>query len=258
MSGERDIYFLSKNYVSVDDAINVSSGDLLKSRLYDGRTAALWSSSGETTETDYNTYIEVIFYESTGAVQRTFDTIVLQNTNFKKFKVQYHNGSNYVDIAEATVESNASNTVRLKITTPLLTSRIKVLIQSTIVASQEKTLGELWFMLQTYQLQNPLTTRSRADELSGGFSRLGDGTGTQWREYDDKWHKVYSIKQLTDTQLLALKAIHAAHLKFSFYENYTRDVDSIMMVHWVGGFDCEDNPKVSMELNTLDMELVEQ
>jgi len=249
----RDMYFLSKNYINSDDTINVSSGDDYKSYIYDQNKSVQWESSGETSETGYDTYIEIIFYEGLSTVNRTYDTIVLQNINLKKFKLQNYNGS-YADISGASYTVNADSTVRIKLASSVTGSRIKLLMQSTISSGEEKKVGQFWVMLETYQLQNPRTTRSRQVEVEGDFYRLGDGTGEQWSIYE-KWNKKYTFKYLSDTQIDELYDIYNEHEEFSFYEDYTRDIDSIRLVHWIGKFKDKDDARV--ELHTLNMELVE-
>lgn len=257
MGSARDMYFLSKNYVSEYDTINVSSSDSYKTRLYDQKKELQWISSGETAETGFNTYIEIIFKENTSAVNRTYDTIVLQNINLKKFKLQNYTGGAYVDIAGASFTVNADSTVRIKLASSVTGARIKLLMESTIVANEEKKVGEFWVCLEIYRLQNPFTTRNRQDAVMGGFYRLANGTGSQWYLYD-KWGKVYKIKLLTDAQLSSLEDIFQDHDVFTFYENYTRDIDLIKLVFWIGEFTPEDNPKIGIERHTLSMELAEK
>jgi hypothetical protein len=258
MSGERDIYFLSKNYVNPDDTLNASSGALLLPRLYDQSYLMQWQSIGETSELlGYNTYIEVIFKEGSVAVSRTFDTLVLQNINLKKFKFQYDNGGLYSDIDGTSFTTNAATSLRIKLAAPVTTTKIRLVIESTIIANEEKKIGELWAMLETYRLENSFTKRNRQDTFQGNFYRLGDGTGGKWKLYD-KWGKVYTLRNLTDTQLAALESIYRAHSLFTFYENYTRNIDLIKQVFWVGNFTGEDRPKVGLELNDLSMEIVEK
>jgi hypothetical protein len=257
MSGERDIYFLSKNYVNPDDTLNASSGALLLPRLYDQAYSMQWQSSGETAESGYNTYIEVVFKEGSSAVNRVIDTIVLQNINLKKFKLQYFVDDAYADIQGASFTVNAATSLRIKLAVPVTTAKIKIIIESTIVANEEKKIGELWAMLETYRLENSFTKRNRQDTFQGNFYRLGDGTGGKWKLYD-KWGKVYTLRNLTDTQLSALESIYRAHSLFTFYENYTRDINLIKQVFWIGNFSAEDRPKIGLELNDLQMEIAEK
>ena len=130
MGSERDIYFLSKNYVSGDDTINVSSGSLVKARLYDQKYNIVWSSASETTETGYGTYIEIVFYEGSNAINRTYDTIVLQGINLKKFKLQNYTGGAYADIAGAAYTTNAESTLRIKLAASVTGSKIKLLMEN--------------------------------------------------------------------------------------------------------------------------------
>lgn len=259
MGDERDMYFLSKNYLSADDTVNVSSGTLLKVRLYDQKYNLQWASASETSESDYSTYIEIIFKEGLVAINRTIDTFILQNINLKDFKIQYFTGGSYAEISssEAIFTTNTATSKRIKLTNSITTSKIKILMKATIVANQEKKIGEFWACLETYRLVAPFTTRNRKDISQSGFNRLGDGTGTKWFEYN-KWGKTYQLKNLTDTQLKALEDIYRLHSVFTFYENYTRDIDLIKLVFWIGNFSGSDNPKIDVELNSLDVELTEK
>lgn len=256
MVAKRDMYFLSKNYISADCTINVTSADTLKARIYDQKYNLQWISSGETAETGYDTYIEILFYEGSNTIERTYDTIVLQNINLKKFKLQNYSGS-YSDISGASFTVNADSSVRIKLASPVTGTKIKLLMESTIVANEEKKVAEFWVCLETYRVQLPRTERSREDFAKAGFSRLGNGAGTKWFEYN-KWGKTYEFEFLTDAQLAELESIYRTHAVFTFYENYTRDIDLIKLVFWVGEFSGGDNPKVSIQLNTLEMQLMEK
>lgn len=257
MSGEHDIYFLSKNYLNADDVVNVSSASLLIPRLYDQKYNIQWQSSGETGESGYNTYIEIIFYQGANTVDRTIDTFVLQNINLKDFKIQYYDDGTYVDIGAATFTANAEINLRIKLTSPITTAKIKIVMKATIAAGEEKKIGEFWALLETYCLSAVLSVRTRKDTKLAGLYRMGDGTGVQWRQWD-RWGKTYQVKNLNDTQLAALEAIFKAHLLISFYENYTRDINSIRLVHWIGDFTGDDNPKIGIYLNTVTLEMVER
>jgi hypothetical protein len=257
MANERDIFFLSKNYVSADDTISASSGTLLLPRIYDQKFASQWQSSGETAETGYDTYIEIIFNELTTATDRVIDTIVLQNINLKDFKIQYFTGGAYADIAEAVFTTNAATGLRIKLAASITTSKIKILMKATIVTGQEKKIGEVWAMLESYCLSAILSTRTRRDENLSGLYRFGNGGAAKWFEWN-KWGKTYQIKNITDTQLAALEAIFSAHSSFTFYENYTRDINSIHAVLWIGDFAGDDNPKIGVALNSVTLQLVEK
>ena len=259
MSSQYDMYFLSKNYVNSDDTINVSSADLYKTRLYDQNYILQWISSGETSETGYDTYIEVIFYEGSNTINRTIDTFVLQNINLADFKIQYYTGGAYAEIpdSEAIFTTNIDTSKRIKLSNTITTSKIKLLMKGTITPSEEKKVGQFWVLLETYELENPHTTRTREDETMTGFQRMGNGDGVLWTLWD-KWGKTYELEDLTDTQLLELEDIYRQHSLFTFYENYSRNIDLIKQVFWVEMFTGEDNPIQGIQLNTLTMKLVEK
>jgi len=254
----KDMFFLSKNYVNADDTINASShdDDSYKGALYDKDKLTQWTSSGETTETGYDTYIEVILYEGSNTVNREIDTFVLQNINLADFKIQYYTGGAYAEIpdSEAIFTTNTDTSLRIKLSNSITTSKIKLLMKATITPSEEKAIGEFWALLETYQLEFPYTSRKRSDSSLSGFQRMGNGEGVMWSVYD-KWGKSYELMNVSDTQLEELESIYKEHAVFTFYENYTRDIDLIKEVFWVEEFEGEDDPRT--ELNTVTLNLVE-
>jgi hypothetical protein len=249
------MFFLSKNYVSALDTINVSSGDLLKTRLCDQKSNLLWQSSGETGESGYNTYIEIIFFEGANAVNRAYDTILLQNINLKQFKLQNYAGGVYTDIPGAAYTVNADNSVRIKLASPVTGSRIKLLMQSTIVAGQEKYVGEFWVMLETLNLAQVFTTRNRGDYYRGGDYYLANGSLSTYRLFS-KATFTWEMANLSDDDYQTLKGIYDQHAILSFYPDYTRDIDGIYLMQWTGIFKGTTHPKIS--INNISIELKEQ
>jgi len=245
-------FFLSKNYVSALDTINVSSRDATKICLYDQKAALQWTSYGETTETGYDTYIEVVFYEGLVAATRVFDTLVLQNINVKKFKFQYWDGAAYQDITGGEVTTNAAATVRIKLAATVTTTKIKLLMQSTIVAGQEKKIGELWVMLQTFELTEGRHSHSRSDYKEGGAYYLASGkmeTFTVFKKYAAK----IDFELLTLVSIVLFKALYDLDSNFTIYLNYGTDADGIYNVCWTNTFTYDEDTlrgyfKLSMEI----------
>lgn len=245
-------FFLSKNYVSADDSINVSSGDATKICLYDQKPALQWVSSGETSESGYNTYIEVVFYEGLVAATRVLDTLVLQNINLKKFKFQYWDGAAYQDMTGGEVTSNALATVRIKLAATVTTTKIKLLMQSTIVAGQEKKVGEFWALLQTFELTEGRHSHMRSDFKEGGLYYLASGkleTYTVFKKYAAK----IDFELLTMPSIVLLKALYDLDANFTIYLNYGTDPDGIYNVCWANTFTYDEDTlrdyfKLSMEI----------
>ncbi len=246
-------FFLSKNYIFGDDTVNVSSGEAAKSYIYDQNRAVQWESIGETTETGYDTSIEVIFYEGSVATDRTIDTIVLQNINLKKFKVQYWTGAAYADIADTIIDTNADSTLRIKLSSSVTTAKIKLLMQSTIVASQEKKVGQFWAMLETFELTEGRHNHERRDNKDGGENYLASGRMTTYTIFK-KYAAKINFELITRTSIDLFKTLYDTDDSFVFYMNYAEKIDDIFIVVWKNDFTYSQDTlrglfKLVMELN---------
>lgn len=239
-------YLLSKNYVSADDTINVSSGSGTKTRIYDQRVDVQWLSVGETGETGYNTYVEVLFYEGTNAATRTYDTIILNNINLKKFKLQNYTGGSYADITGTDYTVNADTSLRIKLAAPVTGTKIKLLMWSTIVAAQEKKIGEFWVCLQSLELDSFRSASRDQNFLTYGDNyRLADGTLEQWDIYD-KGEWFWNIFNLTQTKMESLRSIFQDHEVIVFYPDYANDLDEVYLAQLTGQWRCNHNPKTNL------------
>lgn len=257
-----NMFFLSKNYLNADDTITPTSNDAIKTYLYDQNKSTQWESTGETDEDgDYSCQIEITFYEGSLTTNRTIDTIVLQNINLKKFKFEYYDGS-WNAMAETQYTTNADTSLRIKLSSSVTCSKIRLMMDETIVATQEKKVGELWLLLETLELTLTKTTRrSRVDYLEGGNYRLADGILEQWtvalnNALATKWQASYQLQWITDTVLNSLKDIYDTHDVITVTLDYARDVDAIYLCQWTGEWRSEDNAKI--QYHSVMLELKEQ
>nr|BDD45349.1 hypothetical protein 25 [Elusimicrobiota bacterium] len=251
-----DILFLSKNYLNADCTVNVSSNDSSKLYAYDQKRNTLWRSSGETDEdNDYSCFYEVEFYNGSDPVSRTVDTFVLQNINLKKFKIQYYNGGGYVDIPGAGFINNASASLKIKLSSSITTSKIRLAMDSTIIAGQEKKIGEFWIMQEKLELKEVKTSRNRADHSESGHYYLASGKLETWNIFD-KYNATWTIDFVDDSVYYLLKDIYDAHEEFTFYPDYERNTNEIYLVQWTGNWRSTDNPKI--QRHSVTMELKEQ
>jgi hypothetical protein len=248
--------FLSKNYINVDDTVNVSSNDGLKGNAYDRLATTYWASTGETAEGGtYPTYYEVIFYEGSSTINRVIDTLVLQYINLKAFKIQYWNGAAYADFTGGVFTVNAAASLRIKLATPVTTSKIKIIMDSTIVAGQEKSIGEFWACLQTLDI-NFRSSRSQNDYLLGANYRLADAVLETWFLASKK-ELPWTLANITDANLVSLKAIYDTHAPFSIYIDYDRDINSIILGQWTGAWRIQI-PEPRVPLTSVNFDFKEQ
>ncbi len=246
-----NLYLLSKNYVNADDTFSTShTAD--DGYLYDQNKDTKWTSS-ECDDDDLFAAIEIIFYDNDTAVEREFDTIVLQNINFKTFVIKQWDGSQYATITGCSFTDSVATSIRIKLSASVTTSKIKIWIYSTIVANQEKSIGELWILKETINLETR-TIRNRQDILEGGNFRGASGILNQWNIYS-KWAAVFELQYITNTELATLKGIFDDHDSFTIYIDYVRDIDDILLVQWLGPWRSAEEPKTAW--HTITMELQE-
>lgn len=191
-STEQPIIF-SKNYISgylsgfikKYDNITCSSNNtnVMKANLFDRNKNTKWLSSGESTDkTDWSgASIIINFYEGGNAITRTIDRLLITGCNLKRFKLQYDNGSGLIDISETIITNNDNENIYIEFATKIGVNQIKLIMDSTIVANQEKEIAELMVMEEKYEfVECSITYPTTHREKSGGFE-LADGTLERWQ-----------------------------------------------------------------------------
>lgn len=223
----------TKNYVHADDTITVSSGDASKANIYDQDKATQWISVGETAEAGYNTSIEVVFYDGSGAIDRIIDTLVLLNTNLKDFKLQAYYNAQYNDVLTKT--DNAVTTAYVG-TFPggaVTASKVKLLMKATISAGQEKALGEMLVCAYQFALDGILVGHDRKDKDKSGTIRVVSGALLTWREWS-RFAMNSSLRNVTTTLRGQLKALKETYDDFIIAPDTDLWVDEYFTVSWPG------------------------
>ena len=240
----------SENYVNKDDIITVSSSDALKGYLYDRNKNTQWVSSGETDEDDdYSTFIEVEFMQggySPSPVLRTFDTLVLLNTNLKDFKLQRWTGSSWQDIPETITTNNAINTVIIHfIDNPVGSLKVRLLMDKTIIPNQEKAIGQFLVMSYKFQLKDILMGHNRKDWEKSDHYRLADGTLETWFEVS-KFALSQSLRNVNGTLRNKLKELKDSREDFYIYPDGDVWPDEFYLVYWLGEWTQEYHHKLGL------------
>ena len=253
--------FFSKNFVDENDAIVVTSGDDVKKFLYDRDNSTQWKSLGETDEDgDYSCQIEVDFRSdnfSPVVCNRTFDTLVLLNINLKQFKLQYWTGSSWADISQTIKTTNSNSNVVIEfIDDPVTSSKIKLLMDKTIVANQEKKIGEFKVLEHKVTLINTLAgTYNRGEIKIGGRDRLKDGDLSQWFTAR-KATFTNTYANISHTIRTALKQVKLeGDLDFlTFYPDGDKWIDEIYEGIWVNTWNERYDPKTTFYSITVEFE----
>lgn len=169
--------FFSKNRITENDQIVVTSGDAVKYRLYDRDHTTVWTSSGETGST---CLIEVQFTDKGLAQARVFDTLFVMGTNGTSFQYQVlpSAGGAWAPMTSLITGSGGlasgilRNTLWNSTTVGLYGFRLYV---STLTAV-EKTIGEI-YLLETLYTPSRHADTLRHNRKPVVISNLGvDGT----------------------------------------------------------------------------------
>jgi hypothetical protein len=240
----------SKNYLTKDCVVTVTSGDTLKAYLYDQLKTPQWISSGETAESgNYTCQITINFMAdsySPYSVNRTFDTLILINTNIKKFKLQYWNGSSFVNINETITTNNSADFIIVDFSSaPVSSEKVRLCMDSTIVAGQEKKIGELWIVDYKFTLSNLLIGHDRKDWIKEGQYRLANGTLETWQEIS-KFTLNQSLRNVEKALRDNLKDLKEEYDNFTIYPNGDEWDDELFLVYWRNVWTENYNPKTTL------------
>lgn len=223
----------TKNYVSADDVITVSSGQAAFPSAYDRDKDSQWLSSGANSDATDVT-ITITFYEGTTAVNRAIDSILLINHNIKAFDLYYWNGSSFVLWQSFT--GLASGTTFQTLSSQTI-SQVQLILHTTQVANQEKAIGELNLMALQLDFGQDLYTykvafRQRVKDLPMGDGSLQRGVIRWSYNRIEKYEATWSLILATDALKTSLLAIKQAGIPFMWYPESVTHPDEIWYCHW--------------------------
>ena len=177
--------FLSQNYLNYTQD---SNGDSIDVRVI-------------STTVPYT--VDVYFADRYGnAINRTIDTMILQNTNIKNMTVEYlTGGGTYSNLL--TLANNTDSTVLLKAETPALTSSIRISVpdDGTNPANISGTIGIYSFLCNLFALTD---SNYKIDANEGSF-RVLNGDYIHWADYK-KWVGKIKMENLPQEQFDLLTA----------------------------------------------------
>lgn len=213
MSEYPQFYQTNKNNIDQDVFTASSSpGTIENCADYDRTTK--WESIGSS---DIVTeYIDIEFMTADGQHEsRTIDNMILVGINFKNFSLYKNNwnGAAYDGwvLVDATTD-NADGTVIIPITS-FSTHRVKLEITTTIVVNEEKSIEEFILTSLIWQATMPMDVFNIKNIQKSVMRRLYSGKGQKVNHYD-KWAAKIEFKQITQTELNALRSIYDTQSSF--------------------------------------------
>jgi len=212
------IKVFGENFVNGDCGYTFSSGDSGQAYLYDQNQATKWTSSGSNDTTEES--IIVIFKNWQGEeVNRTFDRIILLETNFAQMAADYWDGSAWQVITEAGITLAADHKL-VEIASAITASRFRLRC-TTVQSGTDKALGELKVCAAVLDSPRWESSFSRRDEKKGDSYRLAEGSLVSWKE----WTKVEGTLSLdsvarADMELLLPFMKTAAFLTLVLHDDF--------------------------------------
>jgi len=203
--------FYRRNWINTTSVLSASSANSLTTYLFDRDRALQWQSDGE--DDDANTAtIEVTFDETT-----TVDRLAILNHNFKAFRMTYNGGTDFDPTISST---NNSETSSLYKPTSVNATSVQLHIDSTIVADEEKALGQLIVSkleldLEASDRDPDAASYKPVKKRKEVLLEMSDGGFAQY-VIDDK--RQYQIKYsfLNTATVESLEAIYDAKKEFLF------------------------------------------
>ena len=223
------------------DTISVSSGTATIDFIYDYKGSIQWQTQGSNDATQE--IIDIMFLNVDGnKMQRNIDRIVLINCNLKSFKLQSSNWngstwSAWADIAGTTFITNSDNNLVISITNAIYW-RVRLVMNTTIVADDEKKIGQLIFTVVKYELPEPMSVYNIKNVIGSSIYRLYDGKGVKIVRHD-KYAANIEFRQISETVRNELKSISEQHKSFLWIpEPYDENGDDykleeFYLVHWI-------------------------
>ena len=208
-------YFFQINQNKIDQDIftaSTSPGTSENCADYDRTTK--WESIGSNDLTTEYLDIEFMTPDSQHET-RTIDSMILVGINFKLFRLYKNNwnGSSYD--GWVLVDTTAVNiyTTIIKAITSFSTHRIKLEIDTTIVADEEKEIAEFILTNLIWEATMPMDVFNIKNKQKAVIRRLYSGKGQKINHYD-KWASRIEFKQITLTEMNELRGIYDTQNSF--------------------------------------------
>lgn len=232
--------FIYSNYLDTATQINCSTGTTTSSRLWDRIPSKQFNSSGDNDDTTTTT-IAIEFAE-----YQDVDRIILENINFKGFKVYYNsNTANLFSITNAATGTteytqNSETTLFFKLETTLSITSIFLEVTTTMAANEEKKIGQIWASsLRLSLTDNPDTKGFKNSMSPKEFNhKMSDG-GVSNYKIADNFKANLALKYVSTTVHDSLKDIYDAWTPFIFvpFPTGTSWDGKIYEVNWIKDFD---------------------
>jgi len=231
----------TKNYVTEDSAITVTSGDASKPYLYDRDNDSKWTTSGANSDAT-SVSVEVDFYQGSTATPRTIDTLFIVNHNFKNYAAYAWTSDGWNTLL--TTQTGYASSFTKASFTPVETAKILLNCDVTQTTNAEKYAGELIACAVQLDLgKDPITLQPRYRQKVKELT-LGDGSIHQMvTRYSanriSKYECNVKFEYVPVATLNSLRAIKESGEPFLWQPESVARPDQIFYVHWASQWSDE-------------------
>lgn len=227
----------TKNYLSEDDTVSVTSGSGSFANAYDRDYDSRWLTSGANSDATTVT-ITIIFFEGSVAIDRTIDRLIVLNHNWKNFVISYWDGSAYQtwltvtgNTTADTVHTLASHTI----------SEMKIEITNTIVTNAEKFAGEIIPCALQLDIGQDMAMYEVVYSKNAIATRMGDGgVQQQVKRFSanrfEKYEASVAFDYISASVLASLDTIKKTGKPFLWQPEYTARPKEVYLVNWIDSF----------------------
>lgn len=238
-----DMEFLYKNMYATTTSVYVSTNTDYASYLFDRESSQQYQSSGDNNDATTTTVrVDFTSYKSV-------DRIALQNINLKSFKMYYNsNSANFFSITSALTGTsqwtqNSSTALYLMLEATISVTSVWIEATATMVANEEKKIGQLWISGQWYQLERNPSSKNYKPTIARKEHKheMSDG-GTATYVIADKFETDIRLKYWSTAGTASLREIYDDYDPAVFVPNPTgTSWDSkIYEVNWIDDWGFEE------------------
>ena len=201
-------FFETNKIIKDQDTFSASSGVGTVENIADYSRITKWDSIGSNDAVTEN--IEVIFLTPDAQEEnRTIDRVILTGCNAKLFRLytSYWNGASYdaYVLRDTVTDSAIENHIRTIASTSC--GKIKIEMDTTIMVNEEKCISEFIATKLLWAATMPMDTFDIRNKQKSDIRRLYNGTAQMVNHYD-KWSAEIEFKQITQTEIDALRVIY--------------------------------------------------
>jgi hypothetical protein len=234
---------LRANYFNTTTMVTVDTGTSGALYLFDRKSDQLYTSSGDNSDSTTCT-IRVEF-----ATAKNIDKIVLQNINWKGFRIYYNSNTANLITLDSTCPTtstqwnqNSATSLYLNLANTLSASIITFEITTTMSSNAEKSCGEMWITEKMLRfVHNPTARQYKVSYDRMEYTHTMSDGGTVVYFVQDNFKADIQRQYVDSTEYDSLRDLHTLVTPFAFvpFPTGTAWDGKIYEVNWIGDFDFE-------------------